>query len=161
MCKSSRPLVVITPVCISGPQAGPHIAWNKIIQTPSPWLNCENVAFESPISLLRCLNFTYLQVLAAFVSFFHSQMIHVRNIYLHLPQKMAQFCRYIFHTSSIDWVFHAKVISVGIDAVAVCNWKKHEKTRAAAVVGVTGDEDYAFPYAPCIVYLPTFGSFMG
>ena len=105
MCKSSRPLVVITPVCISGPHVGPHIAWNKIIQTPSPWLNCENVAFESPISLLRCLNFTYLQVLAAFVSFFHSQMIHVRNIYLHLPQKMAQFCRYIFHTSSIDWVF--------------------------------------------------------
>ena len=41
----------------------------------------------------RCLEasiFTYLQVLAAFI-FFFSQMIHVRNIYLHLPQKLAQF----------------------------------------------------------------------
>ena len=67
--------------------------------------------------------------------------------------------KHSIHQASIG-SFHAKVISVGIDAAMplLC---ATEKTRAAAVVGVTGDEDYAFPYAPCIVYLPTFGSFMG
>jgi hypothetical protein len=74
----------------------------------------------------RCLDasiFTYLQVLAAFFLSFIPRWSMYGIFTYTCPKKWPSFVgKYSIHQASIG-SFYAKVISVGIDAVAVCNWK--------------------------------------